>query len=52
MAAEVKAAKGIDAKLIEGRGGIFQVRQDGNLIYDKAKTGRFPGAGEVAGALG
>ncbi|MCZ6855589.1 MAG: Rdx family protein [Gammaproteobacteria bacterium] len=28
--------------LIEGGGGIFDVRVDGNLIYSKHQTGRFP----------
>ncbi len=28
--------------MIEGRGGIFDVRVDGNLIYSKHETGEFP----------
>lgn len=28
--------------LIEGSGGIFDVRVDGNLVYSKHETGEFP----------
>jgi selT/selW/selH-like putative selenoprotein len=37
----------VDAKLIPGRGGIFDVLVDGDLVYSKGKTGRFPKPGEV-----
>lgn len=32
----------MDCELIEGRGGIFDVRVDGKLIYSKHETGSFP----------
>jgi len=38
----------VDATLIEGGGGVFTVVVDGNLIYSKKETGRFPELGEVA----
>lgn len=47
MAAEIKASHGLEARLIEGRGGVFVVRRDGQPIYDKAETGRFPAPGEA-----
>ena len=37
----------MDATLIEGGGGVFTVVVDGNLIYSKKETGRFPEKGEV-----
>lgn len=32
----------VSAKLIEGGGGIFDVRVDGALVYSKHQTGEFP----------
>jgi selenoprotein W-related protein len=37
----------VDPELIEGGGGIFDVRVDGELIYSKHETGRFPEHGEI-----
>ena len=37
----------IDAELIEGGGGVFDVRLDGRLIYSKDETGRFPENAEI-----
>ncbi len=34
-------------KLIEGRGGVFDVKVDGRLIYSKRATGRFPENDEI-----
>lgn len=51
VAAEVKAALGVDATLVRGSGGVFQVRRDGALIYDKADRHRFPEDGEVTSLL-
>ena len=36
---------------IPGSGGIFDVKSDGELVYSKFETGRFPQPGEVAGIL-
>lgn len=47
----MKDAFGVDAELIEGRGGIFDVKADGKLIYSKHETGRFPEHNEVIAAL-
>jgi len=44
----LKEALGVEAELIAGDGGVFEVRVDGELVFDKAQTGRFPKPGEVA----
>lgn len=51
MAAEIKKAKGVDAELIAGGGGIFDVVVDGTRIYSKHETGRFPDTNEILGQL-
>lgn len=38
---------GVEADLIKGDKGIFDVRVDGDLIYSKHQTGRFPENEEV-----
>lgn len=38
-------------KLIEGSGGVFDVRVNGKLIYSKDQTGRFPEHQEILDAL-
>ena len=42
---------GIDARLIKGRDGVFEVNLDGELIYSKKSNGRFPEPGEVEDAV-
>ncbi len=51
MAAAIERALGVEPKLIEGGGGIFDVKADGKLIYSKHQTGRFPEDHEVLDAL-
>ena len=41
----------MDAELIKGSKGIFDVTADGALIYSKHQTGRFPDNSEVLQAL-
>ncbi len=41
----------MQAELIKGSGGIFDVTADGALIYSKHRTGRFPENAEVLQAL-
>jgi selenoprotein W-related protein len=36
---------------VKGSGGIFEVVLDGNTIYSKHETGRFPEPGEVVGLI-
>lgn len=48
---EIEGAIGVSAELIPGGSGIFDVEKDGELIYSKSDTGRFPEDGELAGLL-
>ena len=41
----------MDATLIAGGGGIFDVTVDGEQVYSKHETGRFPEKGEVVGLI-
>lgn len=41
----------MQAELIKGSGGVFDVTADGELIYSKHRTGRFPDNEEVLQAL-
>jgi selenoprotein W-related protein len=51
LAAAIKAKHGVEVQLIEGDGGIFDVKADGKLIYSKHETGRFPEHSEVLSQL-
>ena len=43
MAAAIKEATGIDATLIKGGGGIFDIKVDDQIIYSKKASGnQFP----------
>jgi Rdx family protein len=44
-------ANGISAEAIEGGKGQFDVLRDGERVYSKHETGRFPEEGEVLSAL-
>jgi len=52
MASSLEAAirsanPAIDLELIEGSGGIFEVKKDGKLIFSKRQAGRFPTDEEI-----
>ena len=51
MAAAIKQATGIDAKLVKGDGGVFDVRVDGKLVFSKKTEGRYPSAQEILAKL-
>ena len=51
MAAELKERYGVDARLKPGHKGIFDVLVDGELIYSKYETHRFPRPNEVGDAI-
>ncbi|MBK9119547.1 MAG: Rdx family protein [Phycisphaerales bacterium] len=51
MAAELKDVYGVDAELIAGAGGIFDVRVNGKLVFSKHEVGRFPEHAEVLDAV-
>jgi len=38
----------MEAKLVPGRNGIFDIIVNGNTVFSKFKAGRFPDPGEVA----
>jgi selT/selW/selH-like putative selenoprotein len=44
-------ANGIEAEDIPGGKGQFDVLRDGELIFSKHETGRFPEHGEIFAAL-
>ena len=52
LAAELRSTLGVEAELIQGSRGVFDVRRDGELIYSKYETDRFPHPGEVIRLLG
>jgi selenoprotein W-related protein len=47
LAAEIRKARGLDATLIKGSGGQFEVVIDGALIFSKKQLGRFPETDEI-----
>jgi selT/selW/selH-like putative selenoprotein len=47
----IKDKYGIEAKLIEGSGGAFEVRLDGTLVFSKLKQFRFPEEEEIFAAI-
>lgn len=47
MSAEIKAATGVEVKLIASSGGIFEIRMDDHLIWKKERGGAFPATGEA-----
>ena len=51
LAAEIKNKIGVDAELIGGGGGIFDVKADDVMVFSKHKEGRFPENQEVIEAL-
>jgi len=51
LAAELRESLKIDATLVRGTGGIFQVHVDGALVFDKKAKGRYPILGEVTGLI-
>ena len=42
MAAEIKSKLGVEAALVPGARGAFEVVRDGNVVFSKLALGRFP----------
>lgn len=52
MAAELKQAFGVDAEIVRGSGGVFDVVVDGKKVFSKHdEGGRFPEPGEIVKLL-
>jgi selT/selW/selH-like putative selenoprotein len=47
LQAVLKEKFGVEAKLIAGGGGIFEITVDGRVVFDKYQAGRFPEEREV-----
>lgn len=47
----MKERFGLEAQLIKGKGGVFEVQLDGQAVFSKKELGRFPTAGEVEAVL-
>ena len=47
LAAELKRELGIDAELLPGGRGVFDVLLDGETIFSKYEEHRFPEEGEI-----
>ncbi len=51
MADALKDKYGVKAELIPSGGGVFEVRKDGELIFSKKASGRFPQHEEIFNKL-
>ncbi len=52
MAEVLSRELGIEAELVEGDKGIFDVAADGEVIFSKYREGRFPEPEEIIERLG
>ena len=51
MAAAIKTEFSLDAELIPGGSGVFDVEAEGERIFSKGEAGRFPEDAEILSAL-
>jgi len=51
LAESIKNRFQIDAELIEGRGGVFEVEVNGKLVFSKKKLNRFPTDEEIFSSI-
>jgi selT/selW/selH-like putative selenoprotein len=51
LGAKLSRELGVEARLIKGDNGVFDVVANGNLIFSKHVTGRFPEEHEIVEAL-
>ena len=49
---EAHGGKIKDFQLIPSKGGCFELKADGRLVYSKLKTGQFPDAEDMVDELG
>jgi selenoprotein W-related protein len=52
LAAAISDRFGIEAELIKGKNGVFDVVVDGNLVFSKCEARRFPQNDEILKQLG
>jgi len=46
VSVEIQSVTNEEIKLISGSGGIFEIRQNGKLLWKKQRSGHFPENGE------
>ncbi len=51
MADEIKKNFSVEARMVKGKDGVFDVTVDGKLIFSKHSVGRFPSEDEILGQL-
>jgi selT/selW/selH-like putative selenoprotein len=51
LAAAIRSELGVEAELIKGDNGIFDVEVDGRRVFSKHAVGRFPENDEVLALL-
>ena len=51
LAAEIRERTGVEAAVISGAKGQFDVVAGGTLLFSKQRQGRFPEHDEIVGAL-
>jgi selenoprotein W-related protein len=47
LAATIKGETGVESELVHGGGGIFDVVVDGEMIFSKHESDRFPEPDEI-----
>jgi len=47
LAAIIESETGVESELVCGGGGIFEVVVDGDMIFSKHESGRFPEPDEI-----
>lgn len=48
MSAEIQSVTDEAIALVEGAGGIFEIRRNGELLWKKRQSGVFPAKGEAS----
>ena len=51
MSLELKNENDMEALLVPGSNGVFDVSVNGRVVFSKNKTGRFPDKGEISELL-
>jgi len=51
LAADLNEKYGVEVRLIESGGGVFEVVVDGDLVFSKKELSRFPEHSEIYSAV-